>query len=209
MSSPSAICSRVSRVGDFSPFKTWQTVVLATPQDSAKAVLRSRAQWGPRLEFPAQILSDYSAHLSRELWLSWASRAYGAFQTGGCASVSNAAGRSRLALELARSRLSFMAPRKTPAKPPPPPVKDRLSSVASHPAARAVKLTDFGSQWRHWAMIQGKLFAPDGQVFTPEDLLEVRQLREELKACKREVASLLREQEEASRSLEDQPLPKD
>jgi hypothetical protein len=61
-------------------------------------------------------------------------------------------------------------------------------------------------------MIQGKLFAPDGQVFTPGDLMQVRQLREELKACEREVATRLREQEEAlaaSRSLEDQPLPKD
>ena len=59
-------------------------------------------------------------------------------------------------------------------------------------------------------MIQGKLFAPDGQVFTPEDLMEVRQLREELNACEAEVERMHREQDEASDSgLEDQPLPKD
>jgi hypothetical protein len=57
-------------------------------------------------------------------------------------------------------------------------------------------------------VIQGKLCAPDGHAFSPEDLLEVRQLRADLKACEAEVARLRRELEEVSRSqLEDQPLP--
>jgi hypothetical protein len=102
-----------------------------------------------------------------------------------------------------------MASRKKPKTPKRPPVKDRLSSVTSHPAAHAGKLSDFGPQWRHWRVIQGKLCAPDGQTFTPEDLMEVRQLRQELKACEGEVAILQRELEEASGSrLEDQPPPK-
>jgi hypothetical protein len=89
-----------------------------------------------------------------------------------------------------------------------PPVKDRLSSVTSHSAANAVKLSDFGPQWRHWAVIQGKICAPDGHAFSPEDLLEVRQLRADLKACEAEVVRLQRELQEASRTrLEDQPLP--
>jgi hypothetical protein len=59
-------------------------------------------------------------------------------------------------------------------------------------------------------MIRGKLFSPDGQVFTPQELMEVSALREELRDCKEEVARLQRAQEEASHSrLEEQPLPKD
>ena len=59
-------------------------------------------------------------------------------------------------------------------------------------------------------MIQGKLYTPDGHAFTPEELLEVRQLRADLKACEAEVARLQREQEEAIRSgLEEQPLPEE
>jgi Phage protein len=103
-----------------------------------------------------------------------------------------------------------VAARKKPKPPKRLPVKDRFSSITSHAAAHAVKLSDFGPQWRHWTMIQGKLCAPDGRTFTPDDLMDVRQLRQELRACEREVATLQRELEEASRSrLEDQPLPKD
>ena len=103
-----------------------------------------------------------------------------------------------------------MADRKKPKAPKRLPVKDRLTSITPHEAARAVKLSILGPQWRHWAMIQGKLCAPDGQAFTPEDLLEVRQLRQGLNACEAELARLHREQEESDRSrLEDQPLPKD
>jgi hypothetical protein len=59
-------------------------------------------------------------------------------------------------------------------------------------------------------MIQGKLCAPDGHAFTPEELMELRQVRAELKACEKEVASLQRELADASRRrLEDQPLPND
>ena len=57
-------------------------------------------------------------------------------------------------------------------------------------------------------MIQGKLCAPDGHAFTPEELMELRQVRAKLKACEAEVERLQRELEEASRSqLEDQPPP--
>ena len=88
------------------------------------------------------------------------------------------------------------------------PGKDRLSSITSHEAAQVVNLSILGPQWRHWVAIQGKLCAPDGQAFTPEELMEVKQLRQELNACEAEVTRLRCEQEEASRrQLEDQPLP--